>query len=231
MSDLVEGVKLELTGTAVGKPVTLGNTKPTAALSQAVTDFVDTYNQLQAVLKTETDSTSGALRNDNNATSLARALRALPLTTLTTGAAAGDPINLASIGVSTNRDGTLSVDSTKLNAALTNTPDAVEALFANGTGATGGGIAAALDAISTAAVDQKVTINGNVEHIGLVGSTALYTAAKTKVTDAEAKVATDTTAYQERLTKQYAASDALVAKYKASQTALTNQIAQWNKTG
>jgi flagellar hook-associated protein 2 len=51
------------------------------------------------------------------------------------------------------------------------------------------------------------------------------------VTDAEAKVATDTTAYQERLTKQYAASDALVAKYKASQTALTNQIAQWNKTG
>ena len=231
VSDLVEGVKLELTGTAVGKPVTLGNTKPTAALSQAVTDFVDTYNQLQAVLKTEPDSTSGALRNDNNATSLARALRALPLTTLTTGAAAGDPINLASIGVSTNRDGTLSVDSTKLNAALTNTPDAVEALFANGTGATGGGIAAALDAISTAAVDQKVTINGNVEHIGLVGSTALYTAAKTKVTDAEAKVATDTTAYQERLTKQYAASDALVAKYKASQTALTNQIAQWNKTG
>ncbi|MFX6819319.1 flagellar filament capping protein FliD, partial [Acinetobacter baumannii] len=85
-------------------------------------DFVDTYNQLQAVLKTETDSTTGALRNDNNATSLARALRALPLTTLTTGAAAGDPINLASIGVSTNRDGTLSVDSTKLNAALTNTP-------------------------------------------------------------------------------------------------------------
>lgn len=76
-----------------------------------------------------------------------------------------------------------------------------------------------------------MTINGNVEHIGLVGSTALYTAAKTKVTDAEAKVATDTTAYQERLTKQYAASDALVAKYKASQTALTNQIAQWNKTG
>lgn len=229
VSDLVEGVKLTLTGAAVGKTVTLGSTKPTSALSQAVTDFVDTYNQFQSVLKAEIDPTNGALRNDKNATNLARALRALPLTTLTTGAAAGAPTNLAAIGVSTNRDGTLSVDSAKLSAALANTPDAVEALFANGTGATGGGIAAALDAISTAAIDQTVTINGHIEHIGLVGSTALYTAAKTKVTDAEAKVATDTTAYQERLTKQYAASDAIVAKYKAAQDALTNQFAQSSK--
>lgn len=228
VSDLIEGVKLNLTSAAVGKPVTLGITRPTAALTQAVTDFVDTYNQLQAVLKAETNATDGALRNDKNATNLVRALRALPLTTLATGAAAGAPTNLASIGVSTNRDGTLSVDSSKLTAALSNTPDAVEALFASGTGATGGGIAAALDAISTAAVDQTVTINGNIEHIGLVGSTALYTAARTKVTDAEAKVATDTTAYQERLTKQYAASDAIVAKYKAAQAALTAQFAQTN---
>ena len=50
------------------------------------------------------------------------------------------------------------------------------------------------------------------------------------MTDAEAKVTTDTAAYQERLTKQYAASDAIVAAYKASATALQSQIDQWNKT-
>ena len=211
--------------------MTLTSSTPTAGLSQAVTDFVDTFNQLQAILKSETDSATGPLRKDYNATGLSRALRGLTLTTLTTNAAAGAPTNLSAIGVSTNRDGTLSVDSARLAAVLASNPDGVEALFADGTGASGGGIAAALDAISTAAVDKAVTVNGKTERIGLVGSAALYSAAKTRVTDSEAKVATDTTAYQERLTKQYAASDARVAAYKASQTALTNQIAQWNKSG
>lgn len=230
ISDLIDGVKLNLTSAAVGKPVTLGSSTPTDGILQAVNDFVASYNALQADLKTETDAATGPLRNDFNATGLVRALRGLTLTTLTTGGADGAPNNLASIGVGTNRDGTLSVDSAKLTAALTNSPDAVEALFADGTGATGGGLSAALDAISTAAVDQQVIVNGQVEHIGLVGSNALYTAAKAQVSTDEDKVTTDTAAYQERLTQQYAASDAKVAAYKASQAALQAQIDQWNKT-
>ena len=231
VSDLIDGVKLTLTGASVGNPVTLGSTQPTDAIIQAVNDFVTTYNAFQADLKTETDAATGPLRNDYNATGLARALRGLTLTTLSTGAATGAPTNLASIGVSTNKDGTLRVDSTVLTAALTKNPDSVEALFADGTGATGGGLSAALDAISTAAVDKQVFVNGKTEHVGFVGSNALYTAAKAKVADDEAQVATDTTAYQARLTKQYAASDAKIAAYKASQTALQNQIDQWNKSG
>ena len=231
VKDLIDGVQLNLTGASVGKPVTLGSTTPTDALTQAVNDVVTTYNNFLADLKSATDGTSGPLRNDHNATGLLQALRGLTLTTLSSGAATGAPTNLSSIGVATNRDGTLTIDSTKLKAALAKTPDAVEALFADGTGASGGGLSAALDTVTTAAVDTAVTVNGKVEHIGLVGSAALYTAAKSKVTDAEDKVTTDTTAYQARLTKQYAASDARIAAYKASQTALQNQIAQWNKSG
>ncbi|WP_010161287.1 flagellar filament capping protein FliD [Sphingomonas sp. PAMC 26617] len=232
ISDLVDGVKLTLSSvTTAGKPVVLGSSTPTDGLTQAVTDFVDTYNQLLAELKTETDVSSGPLKNDYNATNLLRSLRGLTLTSLTTGGAAGAPDTLAAIGVKTNKDGTLSVDQTQLTAALNKTPEAVEALFADGTGATGGGIAAALNAISTAAVSNKVTVNGQTETTGLVASTALYTAAKAKVTDAETKVTSDTAAYQERLTKQYAASDAKVAAYKATQTQLQNQIDQWNKSG
>lgn len=244
ISDLVAGVKLTLTGvspktvtttasgttTTVAKPVSLGSTTPSDGISQAVNDFVTTYNQVLAQLKTETDSVSGPLRNDYNATNLMRSLRGLTLTTLSSGGAAGDPVNLASIGVATNRDGTLSVDSASLTSALQKTPAAVEALFANGTGASGGGLAAALSAITSAAVNNKVVVNGRIESTGLAGSTALYTAKLAKVTDAEAKVTTDTAAYQERLTKQYAASDAAVAAYKASANSLQNQINQWNKT-
>ncbi|WP_242138260.1 flagellar filament capping protein FliD [Sphingomonas sp. TREG-RG-20F-R18-01] len=232
ISDLVDGVQLTLSSvTAAGKPVVLGSSTPTAGLTQAVGDFVDTYNQLLAELKTETDASTGPLKSDYNATNLMRALRGMTLTTLTTGGAAGSPSTLAAIGVKTNKDGTLSVDQTQLSAALTKTPDAVEAMFADGTGATGGGIAAALNAISTAAVSNKITVNGRTETTGLVASTALYTAAKTKVAVAEDKVTSDTAAYQERLTKQYAASDAKVAAYKATQTQLQNQIDQWNKSG
>ncbi len=231
VKDLVDGVQLNLTGAAVGRPVTLGSTTPSDVLIQGVNDFVTTYNSFLADLTTETDKATGPLKGDYNAAGLLRALRGLTLTTLSTGAADGAPTNLASIGVSTSKDGTLSVDSSALSAALVRNPDAVEALFADGTGATGGGLSAALDAIATKAVDQSVVVNGQVEHIGFVGSTALYTAAKAKVTDDEAKVATDTTAYQQRLTRQYAASDAKIAAYKASQTALQNQIDQWNRSG
>lgn len=231
VKDLLDGVQLNLTGASVGKTVTLGSTTPSAALIQAVNDVVTTYNSFLADLTTETNNATGALKSDYNATGLLRALRGLTLTTLTTGGADGTPNNLASIGVSTNKDGTLSVDSTALTAALTKNPDAVEALFADGNGATGGGLSAALDAITTAAVDKQVILNGQVEHIGFVGSTALYTAAKAKVTDDEAKVATDTTAYKTRLTAQYAASDAKIAAYKAAQASLQNQIDQWNKSG
>lgn len=244
ISDLVAGVKLTLTGvsprtstttssgtTSVAKPVSLGSTTPRDGIAQAVTDFVTTYNQVLAELKTETDPATGPLRSDYNATNLLRSLRGLTVTPLSSGGAAGDPVNLASIGVATNKDGTLSVDSTKLNTALLKTPAAVEALFANGTGATGGGLAAALNAITSAATNNKVIVNGQAQSTGLVGSTALYTAKLAKVNDAEAQVTTDTAAYQDRLTKQYAASDAMVAAYKASAKALQSQIDQWNKTG
>ena len=50
------------------------------------------------------------------------------------------------------------------------------------------------------------------------------------MSDAEAQVVSDTAVYKERLTKQYAASDAIVAAYKASSTALQSQIDQWNKS-
>jgi flagellar hook-associated protein 2 len=230
INDLVTGVKLSLTGASVGKPVTLGSTTPSDAMIQAVNDFVTTYNQVLAEVQTETDPATGSLRGDYNATNLLRSLRGLTTTVLTTGGVTGAPNTLAAIGVATAKDGTLSVNSTTLSNALINSPDAVEAMLADGTGATGAGLGAALSSIVTTATDNKVYINGSVEETGLSGSTALYTAKLSKVSDEEAQVVTDTAAYQQRLTTQYAASDARVAAYKAAQTALQNQIDQWNKT-
>nr|MCU0728589.1 flagellar filament capping protein FliD [Sphingopyxis sp.] len=70
---------------------------------------------------------AGALRGNTGLEDLRRRLAALPTTALTSGT--GGPTTLSEIGVRTNRDGTLSVDSVRLNNALTNNPDAVEAMF------------------------------------------------------------------------------------------------------
>lgn len=224
ITDLIDGVKLNLlTTTAAGASVTLGRTRPTAGLSQAVTDFVDTFNQLQGILKTATDAKTGPLRTDTAANTLVRSLRTLTSTKLVTGAPTGAPTTLAEIGVATNRDGTLSVNAAQLGAALTKWPDTIEAMFADvtpvGSGASGYGIGAALNAISTAATSKTA---------GLGASTTSYTNAKTKIADAEAKAADDAATLKTRLTKQFAGMDARVAAYKSTQTFLKAQVDAWN---
>lgn len=126
ISDVIEGVTLDLKSAVLGVPVTIGSARPTEAIGQAVKDFVDAYNELLAILNKETKDEGGVLKGDAGARQVMRMLSGLTSTALT---ASGTPSTLAEIGVRTNRDGTLSVDTARLNAALTASPDQVEALF------------------------------------------------------------------------------------------------------
>lgn len=222
ISDLISGVKLDLVSASPGTIVSLGNTTPTDTIATTVNNFVSTFNELHNSLKADLDAKTGSLFGDPAATSLNRALGRFTLTKLATTTTAGAPTTLAEIGVATNRDGTLSVNTAQLNAAIANYPDAVEALFANGSGATGGGISAAFTAIVTAATSSSY---------GLGASTARYTKAQNSIATELDNLATQRDATQTRLTKQFSASDAQVAAYKQIQGQLTNQIAAWNKTG
>lgn len=131
ISDLIDGVKLDLKTAKPGTSVALGASQPTDAIKQAVTDFVDTYNALKSTLdeltaaKTGT-TPAGPLHSDTGIRMLRQQLQRLTATTLASGGAYS---TLAEIGVSTQRDGMLTVDSTRLDAALSNDPDSVEAMF------------------------------------------------------------------------------------------------------
>lgn len=219
ISDLIPGVKLDLVSAAVGTNVTLGTQSPSASISEAVTNFVDTYNQLLAVVKQETDPASGALYADPAAKSLTRSLAQLTLTKLSTGVATGAPTTLADIGVGTNRDGTLSINADRLSTALTKYPSAVEAMFADGTAASGDGLGAALAAITTSATSSTY---------GLGASADRYTKLQASLADQQTKITTQEDALRTRLTAQFAATDARVASYKATQAYLTQQVAAWN---
>ncbi|NJC34740.1 flagellar hook-associated protein 2 [Sphingomonas jejuensis] len=129
ITDLVDGVVIDLVKAEAGRTVSLSSSRPTAAIGTAVNDFVAAFNELRTIIRTETDPVTGALGGDTAARALSRQLGSLTSTALVSGAAPGAPRTLAEIGVSTNRDGSLAVDSAKLNAAIARWPDVVEAMF------------------------------------------------------------------------------------------------------
>ncbi|MES2444447.1 MAG: flagellar filament capping protein FliD [Pseudomonadota bacterium] len=212
--DLVPGVKLELVGASVGTRVTLSAEAPTAALEQAVNDVVDTFNELLGTLKTATDPVTGPLRSDPAARAMLRSLAGLTTATLVANAAAGTPATLGSIGVATNRDGTLSVDATQLTNALLNYGSSVEAMFKGSAG-----LSAALATIADAATNKTY---------GLGASEARYTKAQTSLAGDQEKATAAAESLRTRMTRQFAGMDSAVAAYKSTQTFLTNQVAAWN---
>lgn len=130
-SDLIDGVQLNLKTAKPDTIVSIGVSRPTAAITQAVQDFVTAYNELVTMIRDATKADpageNGALRGDIGVRELQRRLAQLPTTMLSS---AGDgPHTLAEIGVRTNRDGTLAINSAQLQAALADDPNGVEALF------------------------------------------------------------------------------------------------------
>jgi flagellar hook-associated protein 2 len=132
ISDLIAGVTLNVVSAKVGTTVTLGLTRPTDAITQAVNDYVSAYNQLKGELTTATAVGSGGTGNGplyGNSAIRQMITQLSKITSTALSSYPNGPQTLAEIGVSTAQDGTLSVDSTKLASALATYPDAVEAMF------------------------------------------------------------------------------------------------------
>ncbi|MBA4041145.1 MAG: flagellar hook protein [Sphingobium sp.] len=212
ISDLVDGVRLDLVAPSVGTTVSLTSSTPTDTLRQVVNDYVSAFNNLQANLRAQTNAVDGPLRGDAAARSFGAALGRLNLTQLSTTTETGAPRTLADVGVSTNRDGTISVRTERLDAALRDFPEAVEALFANGTGASGGGLAAAFQAIADPAVSTSTGLGATIDR---------YTDQQETIAEALDRVASETEALRARLTRQFSSSDAQVAAYRQTQALLT----------
>ena len=127
-SDVIPGVSMTLVKTGT---VDLSSTRPNAAITEAVNDFVSAYNQLLTEINTATAAASGtADAGPLRGNSAMRTLKA-QLSQLTTQPlnATGSIRTLAELGVKTGQDGTLSVDATTLNTMLTQHPDDVESMF------------------------------------------------------------------------------------------------------
>ncbi|WP_426255631.1 flagellar filament capping protein FliD [Sphingomonas sp. DC2300-3] len=219
VSDLVSGVTLQLNAVTTSA-VSLTSVRPTSALAQAVGDFVDTYNQVFASVKGEIDPTNGDLKGDTAAATLMRSLQALTTKGLVSDDGSGAPTTLAQLGVATNRDGTLKVDTTTLNRVLAANPDQVEAMFAS-TSSNALGLSSTLSSIS-------LTTSSSI--YGLGASATRYTQAKSDLAKQQDQVSLLSDAMNKRLTQQFSSMNSKVSAYKSTQTFLDNQIKAWNKS-
>jgi flagellar hook-associated protein 2 len=127
-SDVIPGVQMTLTGTGT---ISLGSEQPTDAITQAVNDFVTSYNLVMADINAASAAaTSGGAAGPLHGSPAIRAMKSqLAQLTTTNLNASGSIRTLAQLGVKTGLDGTLSVDNAMLSKTLAAYPDDVSAMF------------------------------------------------------------------------------------------------------
>jgi flagellar hook-associated protein 2 len=131
LSGVIEGLTLRLR--KEGASTELNVSADTEAVKTAINEFATAYNNLAKSIAEQTkyDATSkvaGVLQGDSAATGLQRQLRSL----LGAGSLASASFpRLADVGLNLQRDGTLSVDSTKLDGALGNLAELKKAFAAS----------------------------------------------------------------------------------------------------
>lgn len=132
-SDVVEGVTLNLQKTNLASPTVLTIERDKAKVQEAIESFIKGYNDVSKTLRdltayNESTRTGAALQGDATTRTLQAKLRGILAKPLS--GAASSVNSLSQIGVSIQRDGTLALNTQKLDAALQNNFSAIKGIFA-----------------------------------------------------------------------------------------------------
>jgi flagellar hook-associated protein 2 len=129
VTDAVDGVTFTLKQGGQTTATTFGVTLDTGTITSQLQDVVSKFNAVVTAVSTGSKS-GGALATDPTIKNLLSQVRAA-LGGVPAGLSASNPYQTgADVGLKTNRDGTLSLDTTILKAALDANPDAVKKVFA-----------------------------------------------------------------------------------------------------
>jgi flagellar hook-associated protein 2 len=135
VTSAIDGVTLNLGSASAGSPVSITIAPDTTQATNAINSFVSAYNtavnDINAQFAVASDGTGGGpLESDG---SLREAQSELLSAVSFSAQGNGGAVNLASIGVNLNDDGTLSVDSSALSSALASNYSGVQAFLQNST--------------------------------------------------------------------------------------------------
>ena len=213
-NNIIEGVSL--TFSKVHKdgdaPLTLDIAQDNDGTKAKVQEFVDAYNALAGELKKLTasgseDTQRGPLAGDGTVRSIKSMVDNLIRKGVTVD---GQQISLVSLGISNTREGTLSLDSARLEKTLASNPSALDSLF-KGTGGTDKGILGALLDRETGLAKYTSSVNGILKN------------RKDSITDSLKRVEKE----RERVDTQY---DNLYQRYLAQYTNLVTIMSQMEQT-
>ena len=191
-------------------PATLTIANDTSSISTNIQSFVSAYNTLQGTLAQlggfdSSTGTAGPMMGDAALEGIQSQVQQALYSIVNTGSSTYN--TLASIGITTNADGSLSVNSNTLNAALSSNFSAVSQLFSST-----GGVAAALNSD----INSVLGPNGSVTTEGQT-----LTAQENSLTNQSNQLQTQMAALSASLTQQYAALNTLLSSLQTTSSYLT----------
>lgn len=223
LADVLDGVTLTLNATTTSA-ATVTVAPDNAALKKTLTEFAGAYTELARLIATDTkyDATTkkaGALQGDSAIVGLQTQLRSM------IGAASGASTaftRLSDVGFEMQQDGSLTVNSTKLDKAIANLPQ-LKALFSNSSltdpSLDGFGKRFRVVASNILGVDGSLTSRTD----GLNEKLKRNQKQQDRMEDRLA-------ATQKRLEKQYSMLDTKLGTLNGLSSYVTQQVAQWNKS-
>jgi flagellar hook-associated protein 2 len=228
IKDLISGVTLNLLGTTTGT-ASLSVNQDSTGLKDKLSELVKSYNNAISDFKIltgapnekdKTDVYSGSLQSDSTVSYVTSTLKNLFLRNSST--TSGSIKALRDVGISYQRDGTLSLDEAKLTESLAASPDAVVTMLTadreNKTyfGTANRGMAG--DAIKT--LNDMIATTGQINT-----QTTNANAQLTKFKDKLAALDERFTLLQTRYAKQFAVMDSFVGQTNSLKTSLQSSFA------
>lgn len=216
IDDAIEGVTLDLRKGDPGTPIDIAVATDTEALKAAINKFVTAWNELNALITKETrydaaTKVAGTLQGNGTVVSLQRQLRAVMQAEV-------DGVSLQRLsdaGLQTQRDGSLSINAARLDAALAD-PESLAGLFmATGATSDGDGIAKRFDALLTDLLGVDGMISDASENLR---------AMQERTTDRQEAFERRMTLVEERLRRQYTALDAQLSKFGSASSFLSSKF-------
>ena len=214
----IDGVTLDLHAAKPGTVLNLGVTNDHGAVLANVNKLVEAYNSMQGQFQTlggynAATKTGGPLLGDWLLSGAQFRLNR-GMTDQVSGLA-GNYSSLAALGITTGADGSMSVDSTKLQAALSADSDSVARLFSGPQG-----IATRLNATATKLLESGGAIAARDDNLA---------AAQKSVTDQETVLNARMSVVQQRYLRQFNALDSLMSSLQSTANYLTQQLANTSK--
>ena len=219
VSGALDGVTLQLTATNVGAPTSLSVTQDVATnLTQSLQAFVTAYNATYSKMAAlgaydPASKVAGDLQGNSTLTTAQSQIRRA-ITNTNSGSSTSPYKILNNIGVSISVTGTLSIDSSKLNAAIKADPTTVANLVSN------------VGSAFNTTINNLITAGGPIS----IATNGLNTTVKS-IQAQEDKMQTRLTAIEARYRAQFSAMDSVVAKFKSTGDFLTSFISSTKSSG